>query len=95
MRVSVALGGFFTAEQVTYRPKNPSTAAKHAHTCSIGLQIRSTRHEIVFASPARLLGSACSAVAHVPQRNASSRIEKLHVTVGSDHVGQNLAHRGQ
>jgi hypothetical protein len=31
MRVSVALGGFLTAEQVTYRSKNPSTAAKHAH----------------------------------------------------------------
>jgi hypothetical protein len=95
MRVSVALGGFLTAEQVTYRSKTPAQPQNTPVTCSIELQIRSTRHEIVFASPARLLGSACSAVAHVPQRNASSRIEKLHVTVGSDHVGQNLAHRGQ
>jgi hypothetical protein len=88
------LGGFLTAEQVMYRSKNPSTAAKHAHRGfrSIAESFDETRDCI--CPHARAMEFPRTAIVHVPQRSPCP-IEKLHVTVGLDRIGQNLAHRGQ
>jgi hypothetical protein len=94
MRVSVAFGGFPTAEQVMYRSKKPSTAAKLALQVFRRLQNRSTKYEIVFTSHARATEFPRTAIAHVPQHNPR-RVGNLHVAVNRDHLGQNLAHRGQ